>query len=85
MTSLFVEIYKMPANLSSRDTQITSQLYCFNILEKLHFICAVPMAELSTELHNFWSIWTKCSHIETYMYTKNPSVKAEKISRRPFN
>lgn len=53
------------ANLASRDTQITSQLYCFDMLKKLNVISTVPVAVLPTELHNFWSIWAKCSHIET--------------------
>lgn len=55
----------MVANLASRDTQITSQLYCFNILEKLYVISTIPVAELPPELYDFWSIWTKCSNIET--------------------
>ena len=65
MTSFFFKIEA--ANLASRDTQITSQLYCFDILEKLNVISTIPVAELPSELHNFWSIWTKCSHIETYI------------------
>jgi hypothetical protein len=30
-----------------------------------HFISTIPETKLSTELHNFRSIWTKCSYIET--------------------